>query len=47
VLLSSTSAEVLEVVIAGGLVVLVMGVMVSIPFLVEYFFEERRRAAEE
>lgn len=46
-LLSSTFAEVMEVVIAGGLIVLLMGVMVSIPFLVEYYLEGRKPTAEE
>ena len=45
-LLSSTFAEVLEVVVAGGLIVLVMSVMAAIPFLVQYYIEERRRPEE-
>lgn len=45
-LLSSTLGEVLEVVVAGGLIVLVMSVMVAIPFLVQYYIEERRGTKE-
>lgn len=45
-LLSSTFAEVLEVVVTTGLIVLVMSVMVAIPFLVQFYIEERRRAGE-
>jgi cell division protein FtsX len=45
-LLSSTFAEVLEVMVAGGLIVLVMGAMAAIPFLVQYDIEERRREGE-
>ena len=45
-LLSSTFAEVLEVVVAGGLIVLVLSVMAAIPFLVQYYIEERRRTEE-
>jgi hypothetical protein len=45
-LLSSTFAEVLEVVVTAGLIVLVMSVMAAIPFLVQFYIEERRRAGE-
>jgi hypothetical protein len=45
-LLSSTFAEVLEVVVTAGLIVLVMSVMVAIPFLVQFYIEERRQAGE-
>ena len=41
-LLTSTVGEVLEVVVVGGMILLVMSVMVAIPFLVQYYIEERQ-----
>jgi hypothetical protein len=39
--LSSTFTELLEVIITGGMVMLVMGVMVAIPLAVQYYIEDR------
>ena len=43
-LLYLTSAnEALEVVVASGLVTLALGVFVAIPFVIQYFVDERRQ----
>lgn len=46
-LLTSTPGEVMEVLVAAGLIMLIMGVMVSIPILVQYYVEERGGAEAE
>jgi hypothetical protein len=45
-LLTSTPGEVMEVLVAAGLIALIMGVMVSIPILVQYYIEERGQTSE-
>ncbi len=39
---TSTFGEAFELIVTGGMVTLVMGVMVAIPLLVQYYIEERR-----
>lgn len=42
ILLETTVGDVLEVVVAGGLVVAALNVFVAIPFFVQYFIDDRR-----
>jgi len=45
-LLSWTLGEILEVAVTSGLIVIAMGVMVAIPFAVQFYIEDRRRTEE-
>lgn len=45
-LLTSTAGEVMEVIVAGGMILLVMTAMAAIPLLVQYYIEERQAQEE-
>lgn len=42
ILLSWTMGDVLEVAITGALITVVMGIMAAVPFIAEYYIDDRR-----
>ncbi len=42
ILLSWTAGDVLEVAITGVLITVVLGIMAAVPFIAEYYIDDRR-----